>query len=228
MARVNLKRRAEIARAKRSRTRASILQAARGCYSGPTAAPVTVDAVVRAAGLAKGTFYVHFPDLTALEAELGQALIEEIDGRLQPARHAGGHPLTRIATGVTALLRDLARTPARARLVARAAMAMPDVATAIEAHLREDLAEARTAGLLAVDSVELAARMVTVLCQQAALDLAERRIDERTVPDIVRAILRALGCSPREAARHASAGERNVQAARIDDHSSARPEGEPR
>jgi hypothetical protein len=144
--------------------------------------------------------------------ELGQLLIEELDQRVQPARLAGDHPLTRIAAGVSALLHDLARKPAQARLVARAAMAIPDVVTAIRGHLLEDLAEAQAAGLLAVESADLAARMVTALSQQAALDLAERRIDESALPEIVRAILRALGCAPREAARHASAGERHARA----------------
>lgn len=208
MARVNLERRAEIGLAKRSRTRAVILGAARDCYSDPSGAPVTVEAVMRAAGLAKGTFYVHFEDLASLEAELGQALIDEIDRRLQPARLAGDDPLTRIATGVTGLLRDLAHTPARARLVARAAMAIPDVVTAIQEHLHADLVAAQSAGLVGVGSVELAARMVTAISQQAALDLADRRIDGSAVPDIVRAILRAIGCAPRDAARHASAAER--------------------
>ena len=58
MARVNLERRAEIGLAKRNRTRAAVLDAARACYAAPKAAPVTVDAVMQAAGLAKGTFYV--------------------------------------------------------------------------------------------------------------------------------------------------------------------------
>jgi AcrR family transcriptional regulator len=81
MARVNLERRAEIGLAKRNRTRAAILEAARACYAAPKAAPVTVDAVMQAAGLAKGTFYVHFEDLGALEAELGETLTEELDRR---------------------------------------------------------------------------------------------------------------------------------------------------
>ena len=210
MARVNLKRRKEIGLAKRKRTRAAILKAARGCYALPTDAPVTVEAVTQAAGLAKGTFYVHFADLASLEAELGETLIAELDRRLQPARLAADHPLTRVATGVTVLLRDLARTPAQARLVARAAL--PDVVTAIQEHLREDLADAQAADLLAVGSVEIAARIVTALSQQAALDLAEHRIDDGALPDIVRAILRALGCTPREAKRHAEAAERHALA----------------
>jgi AcrR family transcriptional regulator len=212
MARVNVARRAEIGLAKRGRTRAAILEAARACYAHPSAAPVTVEAVTRAAGLAKGTFYVHFEDLSALEAELGQTLIAALDQRLQPARLARDHPLTRIAVGFTALLRDLARTPTQARLVARAAVVTPDVVAALQRHLHEDLADAKTAGLLAVGSVELAARMATALSQQAASDLADHKIDEGAIPDVVRAILRALGCTPREAQRHAATAERHASA----------------
>lgn len=212
MARVNLERRAEIGLAKRNRTRAAIVEAARACYAAPKAAPVTVDAVMQAATMAKGTFYVHFEDLAALEVELGEKLTEEFDRRLQPARLATDHPLTRLATAITVLLRDLARSPAQARLVARAATAIPDVANAMQAHLRQDLADAHAAGLLAVSRVEIAARIVTALCRQAAQDLAEGRIDNTTLPEIVRAILRAVGCTPREAAVRAEQAQRHAEA----------------
>jgi AcrR family transcriptional regulator len=208
MVKVNLERRAEIGLAKRNRTRAAILEAARACYAAPKAAPVTVDAVMQLAGMAKGTFYVHFEDLAALEAELGESLTDELDRRLQPARLAAQHPLTRLATAATVLLRDLAHSPAQARLVARAAAAIPDVANAMQAHLRQDLADVKAANLLAVSSVELAAHIVTALSRQAAQDLAEARIDASAIPDIVQAILRAIGCTPREAVRHAEAAAR--------------------
>jgi AcrR family transcriptional regulator len=67
MARVSLERRAAIGEAKRARTRAAILEAARACYADPGTSPATVEAVTQAAGLAKGTFYLHFRDLQALE-----------------------------------------------------------------------------------------------------------------------------------------------------------------
>jgi AcrR family transcriptional regulator len=216
MARVNLERRAEIGLAKRNRTRAAILEAARRCYAAPTPAPVTVDAVMQVAGLAKGTFYVHLEELAALEAELGETLTEELDQRLQPARLAADHPLTRLATAVTVLLRDLAATPARARLVARAAATIPDVVNAMQAHLREDLADAHAAGLLAVASIEVAARIVTAISRLAAQDLAESRIDDAAIPDIVRATLRAIGCTPREAMRHAEAAEGHARTIHAD------------
>ena len=212
MVRVNLERRAEIGLEKRNRTRAAILEAARTCYAAPRGAAVTVDAVMQHAGMAKGTFYVHFEDLAALETELGAALTEEIDRRLQPARLSASHPLTRLATASTVLLRDLARSPAQARLVARAAAAIPNVANAMQAHLRQDLADAEAAGLLGVAPVALAARLVTAMSRQAAQDLAEAKIDKASIPEIVRAILRAIGCTPREAARHADVAARYAAA----------------
>jgi AcrR family transcriptional regulator len=207
MARVNLARRAEIGSAKRARTRAAILDAARECYA---AGPVTVDAVMQAAGLAKGTFYVHFEDLAALEAELGATLIAELDERLQPARLTVSDPLTRIATAVTILLRALAAEPSSARLAARATPNIPGVSQAVYARLREDLATARKAGRLALSSINLAARLITAVGLQAAEDLGRGRIDACAIPDIVRAILRALGCAPDDAAARSAEAAHNA------------------
>jgi AcrR family transcriptional regulator len=212
MAKVNLERRAEIGIAKRARTRAAILEAARACYAAPTAAPITVEAVMQAAGLAKGTFYVHFQDLAALEVELAAALINELDGRLQPARLTADHPLTRLATAVGILLHDLASAPPRARLVARALASVPEVGDAMRAHLRQDLRAARAEGLLAMNSVDLAALVVAGLCEQAVREIGNGRIEKKAVPDIVRAVLRAIGCAPPDAAMHAEEAARHAKA----------------
>ena len=210
MARVNLERRAEIGLAKRARTRATILEAARACYAAPRA-PITVEGVMQAAGLGKGTFYLHFQDLAALEVELAAALIEELDARLQPARLAADHPLTRIATAVTILLQDLASAPPRARLLARALAAVPEVGDAMRAHLREDLRAARAKGLLATNSIEIAALVVNALCEQAAREIGNGRIDKKAVPDIVRTIMRAIACALPDASTHAEEAARHAK-----------------
>jgi AcrR family transcriptional regulator len=210
MARVNLERRAAIGEAKRARTHAAILEAARACYAAPPATSVTVEAVMQAAGLAKGTFYRHFQDLATLEAELGEALISHLGERLEPARLAVGHPLTRMATALTMMLRDLAAAPAQARLAARAAVTIPDVSQAVQARLQQDLAEAQSAGLLAIGSIDLAARIILAFVEQAARDLGDGRIDATAVPDIVRAVLRAMGCAPDDAAERADEAASNA------------------
>jgi AcrR family transcriptional regulator len=212
MAKVNLERRAEIGLAKRARTRAAILEAARACYAAPTAAPITVDAVMQAAGLAKGTFYVHFQDLAALEVDLAAALIEELDRRLQPARLAADHPLKRVATAVTILLHDLAGAPPRARLVARALATVPEVGNAMRAHLRQDLRAARAEDLLEMNSIDVAALVVAGLVEQAVREIGNGRVDKKAVPDLVRAILRAIGCTPPDAAMYAEEAARHARA----------------
>jgi len=209
MARVNLARRAEIGCAKRARTRAAILEAARQCFAATPSVPVTVDAVMHRAGLAKGTFYVHFHDLAALEAEVGAALVEEIDAKLQPARRAASDPLNRLATATTLLLRYLTAIPARARLAARAAD-IPDFGHAVLVRLREDLEAAQQAGRLALPSPDLAARIVSAIFMLAATDIGLGRIGATAVPDIVRTILRAVGCAPEEAATRTEEAARNA------------------
>lgn len=210
MARINLERRAAIGEAKRARTRATILEAARACYAAQDMASVTVEAVTQAAGLAKGTFYLHFPDLATLEAELGDALITDLTELLEPARLAVDDPLTRMATAVTIFLRHLAAAPTQARLVARAVVTLPDFAQAVQARLRGDLANAQAAGLLAIGSADLAARIVVGLAEQAAWLFGAGRIDASAIPDIVRAILRAMGCTPDDAAKRADEAARNA------------------
>lgn len=200
MARVNLERRAEIGREKRARTRALILAAARGCYADPAAPQVTVEVLTRAAGVAKGTFYVHFPDLNTLEAELGDEIIDALAQRHQAVLEIVSDPLTRIATVTMIFLRDLAQAPARARLVSHAVAALPDFAQAVQARLHNDLAEARDAGRLAVGAPGLAAQIVVTMVAQGAQMLGRGALDAAGVPDLVRALLRALGSPPDDAA----------------------------
>jgi hypothetical protein len=57
--------------------------------------------------------------------------------------------------------------------------------------------------VLAVGSVDLAVRIVVALVEQASWLFGAGRIDATAVPDIVRAVLRAMGCTPDDAAERA-------------------------
>jgi hypothetical protein len=76
--------------------------------------------------------------------------------------------------------------------------------------MREDLAAALATGCLALPSTDLAARIVSAICFQAAQDLGNRRIGTGTVPHIVGAILRAIGCTPDDAAARTAEAARNA------------------
>lgn len=201
MARVNLERRAEIGRERRARTRATILDAARSCYAQPGVQPVTIEMLTQAAGVAKGTFYVHFPDLATLEAELGDEILGALAERHQAALGLVADPLTRIATVVTILLLDLAQRPVQARLVARAIAVLPDFALAVQDRLRNDIVQVRDAGVLQIGSPCLAAHVVVAIVAQAAQLIGAGELEATGIGDLVRAILRSLGCAPQDAAR---------------------------
>ena len=81
MARIDLARRAEIGREKRARTRAQIVEAGTVLLAERPPEALTVDAVVEAAGVAKGTFYYHFQSMEELAAAVGE---KAKDGRPKP------------------------------------------------------------------------------------------------------------------------------------------------
>jgi AcrR family transcriptional regulator len=192
MARINLARRAEIGREKRLRTRAAILEAARVAYASGASGTVTVESVMAEAGLAKGTFYVHFPDLPALEAELGAALVAALDERLQPARLAIADPLARFATAMAIMLRDLTRSPETSRLAGRALAGIPYVGTQIHRRVREDIDAACGAGMLAFAEPELAVSLAAGIFIHVVGEIAASRIGAPALEAVLAATLRAV------------------------------------
>ena len=125
MARIDLARRAQIGRDRRARTRAELIRAARILYAARTFDSVTVDDVVNAAELAKGTFYVHFDGLDDLQSVLAGELAHEFDELLQPRRLSLGDPIERIAAGCGAFINEAMRNPIWGALIVRSAAAIP-------------------------------------------------------------------------------------------------------
>ena len=68
MAKINPARRAEIGREKRARTRAQFVEAGLMLLAERPPEALTIDAIVEAAGVAKGTFYYHFQSIEELVA----------------------------------------------------------------------------------------------------------------------------------------------------------------
>ena len=86
MAKIDLARRAEIGREKRARTRAQIVEAGLMLLAERPPEALTVDAIVEAAGVAKGTFYYHFQSIEELVAAVGAKLADSFDELLTPSR----------------------------------------------------------------------------------------------------------------------------------------------
>jgi AcrR family transcriptional regulator len=206
MAKIDLARRAEIGREKRVRTRALIVEAAAMLLAERAPEALTVDAVVEAAGVAKGTFYYHFQSIEELAGAVGDKLGESFDDMLAPARLGLTDPIARISFAFTQFLAKAIADPVWARLVVQSAQAPTEFARSVRANLTADLTEAMTQGRLAVEDPELAADIVMgiwlqvtrgTLYRPPAPDLADRALD---------AVLRALGASPTRPRKKGPAG----------------------
>src|SRR5262245_45781206 len=127
MAKIDLERRADIGREKRARTRAQILQAAETLLAERPPEALTVDAIVDAAGVAKGTFYYHFQSIEDLTAAVGAKLGETFDDLLAPARLGITDPIARLSFGLTRFLEKAIADPLWARLVIQSAQAATGV-----------------------------------------------------------------------------------------------------
>jgi len=155
-------------------------------------ADLSVAGVTAAAGVAKGTFYVHFPDRTALVVAMHERFHDELFDRIATAtaQQTAGLPRLRARLvafldgcrdmpGVRSLLRDAHAEPAvRAQVERRNAQA----AGALAGDLRAGAPtghEAQTARLLVAATVEAAAAEL-----QAGRRLPALR---RALVDLVRA-----------------------------------------
>jgi AcrR family transcriptional regulator len=200
MARIDLSRRAEIGRERRERTRSALLGAAKRVFSESPIENVTIDDVVRSAGVAKGTFYYHFRDFDALIAAIGEELATEFDALLQPERSLLADPLERFALGQISFLRRAEEEPRWGRLVRHARFTQDGAAASVREHLAADLEDARRAGSLTLFETPFALRLVLAMAMEFLGDLEAPPTLRPRAGAMVESILRALGVPEREAA----------------------------
>ena len=159
MGKIDLVRRAEIGREKRARTRAQIVEASLILLAERPPEALTVDAIVEAAGVAKGTFYYHFQSVEELVAAVGAKLADSFDELLAPSRLDEPDPIVRMSLAFTKFLEKAINDPLWGRLVVRSAQ-VPAGLDRIRENLKADLAEAIAQGRLAIQDMELAADIV--------------------------------------------------------------------
>ncbi len=200
MANINLKRRAEIGREKRARTKAQLITAARSLFAKRPWESVTIDEVVQEAGVAKGTFYSHFNDLEELAAAVADELIDAFNRMIQPERLSISDPLLRIAFGCDAFLEQSLSDRSWASLATRMATSHHAVRQSVRVRLSQDLRDALEKSPHPGLTLDLGVEVVLGIILQVAAAIGEGRLDYRDRPDAVRCMLSAIGVGRRDAA----------------------------
>ncbi|PVE21696.1 TetR/AcrR family transcriptional regulator [Microvirga sp. KLBC 81] len=198
MAKIDPLRRAEIGREKRARTRAQLVAAANSLYARQAVETVTVDDVVREAEVAKGTFYVHFTGLDALNAAVAEELVRSLDELLQPVRLSLDDPALRIAFGCSSFI-DKALDDARwGALTSKFLLATPQWGEVVRRRLLEDLQQLSKALPRGEASAELNLEIVIGIILQLTRALGQGRLSFRDRNPAIAAILRAIGLDARQ------------------------------
>lgn len=104
--------------ARRIRTRERLVDTASRLFSQTHPAGVTVDDIIQAAGLAKGTFYNHFPDKDALSLEVRRRAMARTDESVTALNAGVEDAAERIARGVCYYARLVFLDPVLAGLLA--------------------------------------------------------------------------------------------------------------
>ena len=195
MAKIDLARRAEIGRERRERTRALLVDAGTMLLGERPREGLTVDAVVEAAGVAKGTFYYHFQSIDELAAAVGERLGETFDAVLTPARLKLQDPIERLSFAFVRFLEKAMSDPDWARLVVQSSQSPTEFARSIRTNLKADITEAITQGRVAVRDTELAVDIVIGIWLQVTRGILERGARPKLVRPAVEAVLSALGVS---------------------------------
>jgi AcrR family transcriptional regulator len=193
MARINLERRAEIGRVKRAKTRAQIVDAGAMLLAERAPEALTVDTVVEAAGVAKGTFYYHFQSIEELVAAVGEKLLESFDDLLAPARLGMTDPIARMSFAFTQFVEKAIADPSWAHLVVRSAQAPTEFARSVRANFKADLAAARAQERLTLQDIELAADIGLGILLGVIRGTLQRRAAPDLVSQALDAGLRAVG-----------------------------------
>ncbi len=152
-----------------------------------------MDAIVEAAGVAKGTFYYYFQNTGDLAAAVGAKLGESFDNLLTPARLGMSDPILRISFAFTEFVEKAIVDPLWAQLVVRSAQAPTGFVLSVRANLRADLAEASAQGRLAMQDLELAADIGLAILLGIMRGTLQRRAGPGLVRQALGAALRAIG-----------------------------------
>lgn len=187
--------RPRVARDRRERTKARILESALAVFAekGPDAP--RIDDFIRAAGIARGTFYNYYRStdelLEATSHVLEDALIESISIELNRLED----PLDRLATGIHLWLRKAQEDAVWCRFTVRVRRR----ASRVEQELGNDLRNAMRAGLIRTVDAKVARDLVV----GTILEAMNRMINDRVAPSytqhVAHSILLGLGADKRRA-----------------------------
>jgi AcrR family transcriptional regulator len=153
------------------RTRMAIIGAATRLFAKRPPDAVTIDDITREADVAKGSFYTHFADKTALLAAMIDDIRAEIEPLVAVANRRVADPAARVARGIAVYVRFALHAPERVTVLAAGAgghaLASDALNHGVVADLRSGLAQSR----FAFDDVAVAVLLIEAVVRHLMLHI---------------------------------------------------------
>jgi AcrR family transcriptional regulator len=193
--------------ARRRRTRQALIRAGETLLAERPVDAIAVDDIVREAGVAKGSFFNHFSDKSALALAVATEVRLRMEQRVGAVNAGLGDPEERLVRGVCAFVQYARTHPAEARAMLRSQdrPAPPD--HPLNAGLRADLEAGLERGTFRAPGLDPAVLMVSGVCQillSSVLDGPRSAVRDRgLVAETLALMLGGLGLSGEAAERRA-------------------------
>ena len=182
---------------RRVRTRAALLRAGQQLFSERSVDGVSIDDIVAAAQVAKGSFYNHFPDKEALAKELSDVARTSIEEMAATLSIGVADPAERVARALCAFARQAVENPvgvgAMLRLFHGASIPDFPMNRGVRAEVHAGITGGRFIGL-SVESGVLMTVGVSQILVARVLEQGTRRNQAASLArDLVFGLLRGLG-----------------------------------
>lgn len=189
--------RTRVGQRRRAQTRRQITAAALGVFAEKGVAVPVVDDFIRAAGVARGTFYNHFTGTEDLLDAVTKMLEDNVMRSTLTAIGDIEDPVLRFATGVRLWLHWSKSDRVGCGFVVRSRFRGP----LVEQQLAADLKEGLDAGKFRFARVESARDLVIGTILETMHRMMTSRVTKTYIDDVARLILQAVGVDKREADR---------------------------
>lgn len=186
---------------RRVRTRAALLRAGQSLFAERSVDGVSIDDIVAAADVAKGSFYNHFPDKDALAQTLADQARASVEAMVAHVGAGVADPAERVARALCAFARQAVEHPEGVRMMLRLfqGAAIPDAPmnAGVRADIQAGLAAGRFSGLSLEAGVLMAVGVVQITVARV-LDHESRDQASALAREMAAALLRALAVDPAE------------------------------
>jgi len=189
--------RTRVGQQRRALTRRQITAAALGVFAEKGVDAPVIDDFIRAAGVARGTFYNHFSSVAELLDEATRLLEDNVMRSTLATIGEIEDPALRFATGVRLWLRWAQSDKIGCGFVVRSRFRGP----LVELQLESDLKDGLNAGKFRFARVEIARDLVVGTILEAMRRLMTTRVTKTYTDEVARLILQGVGATKRETDR---------------------------